>query len=78
LKTVSLLESTCPFNSRADLSAARERKQEKPEYQQIVAELDCLGLCVTTTPLKLGALAITLKRQCHLWKKFQIQDKDIT
>ena len=60
-KTVSLLELTYPFNSRADLSAARERKQEKPEYQQIVAELDRLGFLSYYYTVEIGCLGHYLK-----------------
>ena len=61
LKTVSLLELTCLFNSRADLSAARERQQEKPEYQQIVAELDRLGIVCHYDTVEIGCLGYYLK-----------------
>jgi len=47
LKTISLLELTCPFNSSADLTAAHHRKALKPEYLQIVAELDSFGFHVS-------------------------------
>jgi len=71
LEAVSLLELTCLFNSHVDLSAACERKQRKPEYLQVVSELDCLGqYCV---PLKSVALAIILKRLLHQWSKLQRQ-----
>jgi len=39
LLIVATCSETCSDKSHADLSAARERKQEKPEYLQIVAEL---------------------------------------
>ena len=56
MKSVVLLELTCPFNSRADLSAARERKQEKPEYLQIIAELDRLGFVSHYHTVEIGCL----------------------
>jgi len=77
-KTVSLLELTCPFNSRADLFAARERKQEKPEYQQIVAELDHLGFVSHYYTIKIGCLGHYLKKTVRNFKFKFFQDKGIT
>ena len=56
MQTVLLLELTCPFNSHADLSAARECKQKKSEYLQIVAELDCLGFVSLYHTIEIGCL----------------------
>ena len=39
----ALLELTCPLDSMQHLEAARDRKQSKEEYLQILAELDRLG-----------------------------------
>jgi len=55
LKTISLLELTCPFNSSADLTAAHHRKAQKPEYLQIVAELDRLGFSCEYHAVEIGS-----------------------
>ena len=39
-----LVELTCPLDSNHHLSQAWSRKQSKVEYQQILAELDRLGI----------------------------------
>ena len=36
---MSILELTCPFDSLTDLTIARQRKEGKPEYQQIIGHL---------------------------------------
>ena len=41
--SVALLELTCPLDSVHHLESARERKQGKTEYQQILSEFDRLG-----------------------------------
>jgi len=56
LRTVSLLEVTCPFNYHTDLSAACEHKQRKSEYLQIVAELDHLGFVSQYYTIEIGCL----------------------
>jgi len=38
--SVSLLELTCPLDSMDHLESARDRKQGKQEYQQILSECD--------------------------------------
>ena len=40
---MALLELTCPLDSMQHLEAARNRKQSKEEYLQILPELDRLG-----------------------------------
>ena len=40
---MALLELICPLDSDHHLEAARTRKQSKLEYQQLLAELDCLN-----------------------------------
>jgi len=54
LKVISLLGPTCPFDSHADLSATWEHKQRKPEYLQIVSELDCLGFVSQYYTIEIG------------------------
>ena len=39
-----LLKLTCPLDSTQHLEAARDRKQSKQEYLQILSELDHLGI----------------------------------
>ena len=41
--TVVLLELTCPLDSIQHLESARDRKQTKEDYLQILSELDRLG-----------------------------------
>ena len=41
---IALLELTCPLDSNQHLEAARDRKQSKQEYLQILSELDRLGI----------------------------------
>jgi len=68
LRTISLLELTCPFNSNADLSAARQRKESKLEYQQIVAELDRLGFVGKYFTIEIGCLGHYLKETINSMK----------
>jgi len=42
--SVTLLELTCPLDSAQHIQAARDRKQEKVEYLQLLAELEHLQL----------------------------------
>jgi len=42
--SVALLELTCPLNSLDHLESARDHKQGKQEYQQILSEFDRLGV----------------------------------
>ena len=39
-----IIELTCPLGSRQYLESAHCRKQQKPEYLQLLAELDCLNI----------------------------------
>ena len=57
----ALLELTFQCDSRADLSAASQRKERKPEYQQIVAELDRLGVMSQYYTIEIGLLGHYLK-----------------
>ena len=56
LKTISLTELTCLFNSSVDLTDAHHHKAQKPEYLQIVAELDRLGFSCEYHMVKIGCL----------------------
>ena len=42
--SITLLELTYPLDSNQHLEAARDRKQSKQEYLQILSELDHLGI----------------------------------
>ena len=41
---VALLELTCPLDSIHHLESARDRKQSKEEYHQLLSEFDRLGV----------------------------------
>ena len=43
-RSVALLELTCPLDSVHHLESARDCKQGKTEYQQILSEFDRLGI----------------------------------
>ena len=43
LKTYSLLELICPFDSSADYAIATVRRESQSSYLQPIAELDHLG-----------------------------------
>ena len=43
--SIALLELTCPLDSEHHLESARERKQNKVEYLQLLAELYHLNIC---------------------------------
>ena len=53
---ICLLELTCPFNSAEHLQAARDRKSNKMEYQQLISELDCLGYVGQYFTTEIGCL----------------------
>ena len=42
--SVTLLELTCPLDSFQHPESARDQKQSKEEYLQILSELDCIGV----------------------------------
>ena len=42
--SIALLELICPLDSIHHLESARSRKQNKLEYQQSLADLDCLNI----------------------------------
>ena len=42
--SVALLELTCPLGTFQHLESARDRKQSKEEYLQILSKLDRLGI----------------------------------
>jgi len=65
LKAVLLVELTCPFNSHVDLSAAREHKQRKSEYLQIVAKLDHLVFMSQYHTTEIGCLGHNLKETIY-------------
>jgi len=65
LRTISLLELTCPFNY---LFAAHQRKESKLEYQQIVGELDHLGFASKYFTIEIGYLGHYLKETIKLMK----------
>ena len=54
--TVALLELTCPLDSAQHLEAARDRKQSKREYLQILSELDRLGIFSLYDTIELSVL----------------------
>ena len=54
--SVALLELTCPLDSVHHLESARERKQKKTEYQQILLEFDRLGILCSYYTIELSVL----------------------
>ena len=54
--SVALLELTCPLDSVYHLESARERKQRKTEYQQILSEFDRLGIPCSYYTIELSVL----------------------
>ena len=73
LKTVSLLELTCPFNYHTDhLTAVRQRKEGKPEYKQ-VAELDRLGFMSQYYTVEIGCLGHYLNETITTMKNISKQ-----
>jgi len=42
--TLFITELTCPLDSIQHIESARNRKLFKPEYVQLLAELDCLNI----------------------------------
>ena len=54
--SVALLELTCPLDSVHHLESARERKQRKTEYQQILSEFDRLGTPCSYYTIELSVL----------------------
>ena len=54
--SIALLELTCPLDSEHHLESARERKQNKVEYLQLLAELDRLNICNFYETLEVSVL----------------------
>ena len=59
--SVTLLELTCPLDSGQHIQAARDRKQNKVEYLQLLAELDRLNISNYYETIE-----ITVLGHCHL------------
>ena len=58
--SVALLKLTCPLDSFHRLESARERKQRKTEYQQILSEFDRLGFLCSYYTIELSILGLYL------------------
>ena len=54
--SIALLELTCPLDSEHHLQTARLRKQNKVEYQQLLAELDRLNVSNYYETLEISVL----------------------
>ena len=54
--SIALLELTCPLDSEHHLQSARLRKQNKVEYQQLLAELDRLNVSNYYKTLEISVL----------------------
>jgi len=42
--SITMLELTCPFDSTCHVEAARDRKQGKTEYLELMSEFQCVGV----------------------------------
>ena len=73
--SVALLELTCPLDSNHHIESARSRKQNKPEYLQMLAEFDCLNVTNyydTVEITVLGHYQVScVKNLCNLLKFVQ-------
>jgi len=54
--SITLLELTCPLDSVHHLESARSRKQNKLEYQQLLADLDRLNITTYYETLEISIL----------------------
>ena len=54
--SMALLELTCPLDTVHHLESARERKQRKTEYQQILSEFDRLEILCSYYTIELSVL----------------------
>ena len=59
--SIFLLELTFPLDSAQPIRAAQDRKQNKVEYLQLLAESDCLNI-----PNYYGTIEITVLGHYHL------------
>jgi len=59
--SVALIELTCPLDSTQHLESARDRKQSKYEYLQILSKLDRLGVSIYDT------VELSVLGQVMLW-----------
>ena len=73
LRTISLLELSCLFDSNTDHSAAHQRKESKLEYQQIVAEFDHLGFVIKYFTIEIGCFGHYHKETIKLLKIISYQ-----
>ena len=55
-KSIALLELTCPSDSIHHLESARSRKQNKLEYQELLADLDRLNITNYYKTLEISVL----------------------
>jgi len=54
--SVAFLELTCPLDSDHNILSARSRKQNKSEYLQLLADLDCLQMSNHYETLEISVL----------------------
>ena len=61
-ESVTMLELTIPSNSKEAIIKAKERKTNKPNYNQLIGDLEERGLSVTYRTLEIGSLGHYLYR----------------
>ena len=76
--SIALLELTCPLDSEHHLQTARLRKQNKVEYQQLLAELDRLNVSNYYETLEISVLG-HYHPSCvkNLWNLLHFVHQDI-
>jgi len=78
--SIAMLEFTCPLDSTHHLEAARDCKQGKTEYQEILSEFQHMGVDCFYDTLELSVLghylpsSLTSLKNCHpRWRNFSIK-----
>ena len=65
---MGIVELTCPLDSVQHIESARDRKQFKPEYQQLLAELDRLNISTCYRTVEVSVLGHFQPKSIHAIK----------
>ena len=65
---MGIVELTFPLDSVQHIESARDRKQFKPEYQQLLAELDCLTISTCYRTVEVSVLGHFQPKSIHAIK----------
>ena len=74
---MGIIELTCPLDSQQHLESAHCRKQQKPEYLQLLAELDRLNIANNYSTVEVSVLGHYLPDSVNALKDVFFMDQDL-